>query len=1206
MATTTTITKILFRRGNDADRLKTILASGEPGFALDTGRMFLGDGSTPGGVPIVATADHHLQYVDETGEIEGNFSRHNLDVNVQGLSATLAGDRLDPDYARTEKLFHPTDRIVDSNYPMHLTGINDGVTDWAKDDGDETPGVGNNLSIMYTNEQGNDFTIGRKIPGVINIGDVLVIDTASGTLSLKPGKTFAVAAENMLFADADNTLFEDRTVDLNTPIVDEKQVYIESSSSTHGNSAAATTSDATGIYITHSGSLSAGKIAVKDEQSVRGFNTIQIQPPTHDSNWAAPALTSGRLSGQLGIGLLPGKVHHPLPRIRVSDDGGGAFSTPNEWVGGTKVFEYDPGDGDPGTGAFTNTGHKWGETSLYHSKPINIRSVRPKDGTSTAYTHVQGQSNSLTMGSGDNQVTIDVGDRIFDSSNRRWQGNADLVFETGLVVYGPGDPDVQANSELNGYLINQSMDSFAYPTFQGINLEGPNSQPLQVPSGGTGRRRFDVKRLITSGNATDTDPLNTLDMPTGYLLGGKNGEPSPFKPTSTNPWLVINNGQTNITWDNKFSPTYGAITHASITNNPKEMFFDKWSKLLGDTGIGSAKRFDGQLKIAGDMAADKDAHDITTTCTPAAGEGAAPVNSGSGIMTWANDGPTTILNVNHTEHAVSGGAFVKGAITKDVSILTAGVNNLTQPTNAGKNATTGSVINSLTINKSGHIRNVGVIDLDERYPSLIGLGKTSTPSDSATARFSPENVSLTVTELGDNVGIEGVGGNRLYTAANLNTVGDNGASAVTDMQFNKYGTLFDVNHSELTDTFFNKSNINKYISVIGRELTELQDAGEDFVHKKKHNNIDANLLMMNNHGISFHEGSSTNSPNLAGIQLVDSLRLKIQAPQGIDIFNTHSTKTIKIHSGNTAHLPVLEVKSTDINLNPGNTNVVGINSNGIVMSGFNNAGGKYGGASTKVLYGTATNATDSEYVNVQEVGEYAHSQSVPNTNLHNDPNWTLYPTFVIAETDRNKNGTASRNGYRQVLADNNLHYNPNGNYFGGEGSSPVVFIGDGNRLDLSNNPSVPSSLELNTAGSGLHNLVLSKSDRGKIYDKTNTAALDSTAGHLYIRGDVVAFNNFSDKRLKKNITTIDSKQSLDKVLQLSGVTFEWKDAPERGERLGLIAQQVEEIVPQVVTESPRVDDMTKTYKQVDYEALVPLLIESIKELTARVAELETR
>ena len=78
------------------------------------------------------------------------------------------------------------------------------------------------------------------------------------------------------------------------------------------------------------------------------------------------------------------------------------------------------------------------------------------------------------------------------------------------------------------------------------------------------------------------------------------------------------------------------------------------------------------------------------------------------------------------------------------------------------------------------------------------------------------------------------------------------------------------------------------------------------------------------------------------------------------------------------------------------------------------------------------------------------------------------------------------------------------------------------------------------------------------------------------------------------------------MLKLSGVTFEWKHENDLGERVGLIAQQVEQVVPQVVTESPRADDIDKIYKRVDYEALVPLLIESIKELTARVAELESR
>ena len=88
MATTTTITKLLFRRGNDADRIQTILASGEPGFALDTGRVWIGDGATPGGIPVIAAADHHLNYVDDTGAIEGNYSRHKLDLNTAGLSAT--------------------------------------------------------------------------------------------------------------------------------------------------------------------------------------------------------------------------------------------------------------------------------------------------------------------------------------------------------------------------------------------------------------------------------------------------------------------------------------------------------------------------------------------------------------------------------------------------------------------------------------------------------------------------------------------------------------------------------------------------------------------------------------------------------------------------------------------------------------------------------------------------------------------------------------------------------------------------------------------------------------------------------------------------------------------------------------------------------------------------------------------------------------
>jgi IMP dehydrogenase/GMP reductase len=84
----------------------------------------------------------------------------------------------------------------------------------------------------------------------------------------------------------------------------------------------------------------------------------------------------------------------------------------------------------------------------------------------------------------------------------------------------------------------------------------------------------------------------------------------------------------------------------------------------------------------------------------------------------------------------------------------------------------------------------------------------------------------------------------------------------------------------------------------------------------------------------------------------------------------------------------------------------------------------------------------------------------------------------------------------------------------------------------------------------------------------------------------------SDGRFKKNIEPL--QESLEKVLQLQGVSYEMKTAEfpnqyfNAGQQVGLIAQEVEKIVPEVVSENP------DGYKAIDYSKLVPLLIESIK------------
>lgn len=95
--------------------------------------------------------------------------------------------------------------------------------------------------------------------------------------------------------------------------------------------------------------------------------------------------------------------------------------------------------------------------------------------------------------------------------------------------------------------------------------------------------------------------------------------------------------------------------------------------------------------------------------------------------------------------------------------------------------------------------------------------------------------------------------------------------------------------------------------------------------------------------------------------------------------------------------------------------------------------------------------------------------------------------------------------------------------------------------------------------------------------------------NLIAKSDVVTY---SDIRFKHNVVTIDN--ALEKVNLLRGVSYE-KDLKQC---IGVIAQEVETVIPEVVHTDP--DGM----KSVAYGNIVGLLIESIKELTARVESLE--
>ena len=113
------------------------------------------------------------------------------------------------------------------------------------------------------------------------------------------------------------------------------------------------------------------------------------------------------------------------------------------------------------------------------------------------------------------------------------------------------------------------------------------------------------------------------------------------------------------------------------------------------------------------------------------------------------------------------------------------------------------------------------------------------------------------------------------------------------------------------------------------------------------------------------------------------------------------------------------------------------------------------------------------------------------------------------------------------------------------------------------------------------------------------------SGDLHVEGNVIAYSTtISDERLKTDIVKIDG--ALDKVAQLNGYTFTYTADGKKS--AGVIAQEVQKVLPSAIAESTLPlkmgDDDETEYMTVQYDQLMGLMIEAIKELKAEVAELK--
>ena len=420
----------------------------------------------------------------------------------------------------------------------------------------------------------------------------------------------------------------------------------------------------------------------------------------------------------------------------------------------------------------------------------------------------------------------------------------------------------------------------------------------------------------------------------------------------------------------------------------------------------------------------------------------------------------------------------------------------------------------------------------------------------------------------------------------------------------------------------------------------------------------ANTSFVNNNRFV---GTATNSDSLGGVYATSFMRsdqntattgiLSVTNDGGINL-GSSGVGTIKIESGNEVHFDnnlnngIIKLRTyingtvadaldilgnADVRVNGnlfvlGNLDVVTSNESGIIngitqststtsgafqvvggvgIGGQLNVGGAQNTFSGNVSVGSLAITSGNLSVNALNAAIIGNSGAIliGTISTASQPNITSLGNLSSLQVNgvaNFANGTVTFN----PTASNKLNLGNVGNVNISGGSTGQYLATDGSGNLSWNTITIPPS---NVGGGSAANQVAVYANANSIIGSSGLTYGSSTlsvTGAVIATGDITAFYS-SDINLKTNISNISN--ALEKVKQINGVTYNWNDTAKSIDRnktddveAGVIAQEVQKVLPQIVTQR---DD---GYLAVRYEKLVPLLIEAIKELAAEVELLKKR
>ena len=242
------------------------------------------------------------------------------------------------------------------------------------------------------------------------------------------------------------------------------------------------------------------------------------------------------------------------------------------------------------------------------------------------------------------------------------------------------------------------------------------------------------------------------------------------------------------------------------------------------------------------------------------------------------------------------------------------------------------------------------------------------------------------------------------------------------------------------------------------------------------------------------------------------------------------------------------------------------------------------------------------------LGAVNFGNSTINANLSANSTQSLFAADKVVVTDFTASGSVSlpSNTVLNLATANTADLSVTNSAVFSTGANTTVSFGDGNgRATITFANAVfdstfgPANTNINDIGSAALSWRTGYFDTSLVVGNTSANTTAVLADNIYARDDLVASYS-SDENLKDNIVVLD--EALNRVESISGYSFDWNskvgDYREGTPDYGVLAQEIENILPNAVTTNGR------GYKTVSYNAVIPLLVEAIKELSAKVDRMQ--